>query len=135
LQLTESDVPSEIIAALTFLACAVAAMLLSQWRRKRDTTLEQRVLKHGTVTMGKIIAINRPIGSRNETEVYFSFDLPGSGSFLRSCCIDLRALKEQSVLFPSVGAQVSVRYLPEDPQCAVIPQLAPCLSGTAASAD
>lgn len=122
--------PIEIVAAVSFLMCTVIALIAAQWWRARQNSLELELMKRGAVATGKVVAINRPIGSPHETHVYFSFDPTGTRPVLRSCCVDMRALRQQhAVEFPAVGTQVSVRYLPEDPEHAVIAQLLPCLAG------
>lgn len=121
--------PAEIVAAVALLMCVMIGSISAQWRRARQSSLRVELFQRGAVATGKVVAINRPIGLPHETHVYFTFEAPGMGSLLQSCCIDMRALREQhAVNIPNVGAQVAIRYLPEAPSHAVITQLAPCIA-------
>jgi hypothetical protein len=121
---------AEIVGVLVVLMCVMIVAASTRWRRARQTALALDLLQNGTLTMGKIVAINRPFATPGETHVYFSYEVPGVGTFVRSCSIDVRALRvEHGVLIPTVGSQVTVRYLPHAPEQALLPQLLPCLVG------
>lgn len=122
--------PAEVITAVTILMAVMIVSLSAQWRRARQSILDRQLLERGVLTTGKVVAINRPIGLPYESHVYFTFEVPGRSPILRSCCVDMRALREQHALaIPNVGTQVPVRYLPHAPSHAVIAQLMPCLVG------
>lgn len=122
--------PAEVMSATVALVCVMILAITAQWRRGRQAALARQLQHAGSLTTGKVIAINRPFGAPRETHVYFSYEVPGVGTLLQSCCVDLRALREQHAVFlPSVGSEVTVRYLPQAPDHAILPQLAPCLLG------
>ena len=123
--------PAEIVAAVTLLMGVMVVSISTQWWRARQSSLKLELAQRGAMTTGTVVAINRPIGLPHERHVYFTYEPPGVGPQLHSCCVDLRVLREQpAVDMPNVGAAVVVRYLPEAPSHAVIPQLAPCIAGS-----
>ena len=123
--------PAEIVAAVMLLMCVMVGSISAQWWRARQSSLRVELSHRGVTLTGRVVAINRPIGLPHETHVYFTYEPPGAGSLLQSCCVDMRALREQhAVEIPNVGAAVAVRYLPEAPTRAVITQLLPCIAGS-----
>lgn len=122
--------PAEVLTAAIAVMGVMILAISTQWRRARQSAVLSQLLQSGTLTTGTVVAINRPFGERRETCVYFSYAVPGRGTVVQGCCLDLLALREQhAVSIPGVGSTVAVRYLPQSPQVAVLPQLAPCLAG------
>lgn len=115
--------PAEVLIAIAVVLTTAAHTLFSHRVKARQTREQLDILKRGTDTQGRVVAISRPLASGGLAEVYFSFE-SARGEQLRSCTIDLKALREQHGTFvPTVGAAVQVRYLPEAPARALLPQL------------
>lgn len=121
--------PTEVVSVGVVMVCVMIVAITAQWRRARQSTLDLQLLRAGTLTTGKVVAINRPFGLPHEAHVYFSYSTP-RGTLMQCSCVDLRALRDHSAVeIPSVGTQISIRYLSDAPEHAVIPQLLPCLAG------
>ena len=88
---------------------------------KRQAEIAQR----GASCEGKIVAIQRPFMLDACTRLYFDFVPHGLAETVRVCHIDRRPAAEQRPTLPAAGSIVTVRYLPDRPQQAVIGKLVP----------
>ncbi len=115
--LSEFYLPVGILMAVTL--CVAARHALAVRHAKRQSEIALR----GASCEGKIVAIQRPFMLDSCTRVYFDFVPHGLAETLRVCHVDRRPAAEQRPTLPVAGAIVTVRYLPDRPQRAVIGKL------------
>lgn len=111
------------MSAIAFLSGALVAMVASCTSVSRAVQMQQSILKRGLAAQGKILRMWRPPVFGAFTRIYFEFQPDGEGPAVRTCHVDRRTAAELMASLPAVGAQVAVRYLPEDPRQAVIARL------------
>jgi hypothetical protein len=81
------------------------------------------IAQAGETCVGRIVAIQRPFMLDDCTRLYFDFIPSGSQEPVRACHVARRAEGDSPRALPVPGATVTVRYLPERPQRAVIGKL------------
>ncbi|MGH8174779.1 MAG: DUF3592 domain-containing protein [Steroidobacter sp.] len=111
------------MSAIAFLSGALVAMIASCKSVSRAVQVQQEILKRGVLVQGKILRLWRPPVFGAFTRIYFEFEPDAEQGVVRSCHVDRRSLGELAASLPSIGASVSVRYLPENPTQAVIAKL------------
>jgi hypothetical protein len=84
---------------------------------------EQEIARRGEFGQGRIVGIQRPFLLDSTTRLYFEFAPAGSAATVRCCHVLRTDVMELASSLPAPGAVVAVRYLPEDPQEAVIGKL------------
>lgn len=115
--------PAEIMSAIAFLTGALVAMIASCQSVSKGAALQREILKRGKVAQGRVLRIWRPPVFGSFTRVYFEFQPEEHESPVRTCHVDRRAYGEPTASLPVAGAEVSVRYMPENPTRAVIAKL------------
>jgi hypothetical protein len=115
--------PAEFMSAIAFLTGALVAMIASCQSVSKGAALQQEILKRGKLAHGRVLRIWRPPVFGSFTRVYFEFQTDEHDSSVHACHIDRRRFGEPSASLPAVGAQVSIRYMPENPTKAVIAKL------------
>ena len=115
--------PAEIMSAIAFLTGALVAMVATCKSASNGAALQQEILKRGRIAEGRILRIWRPPVAGSFTRVYFEFQPAELEAPIQGCHIDRRSLAEPMASLPAVGANVSVRYIPENPTRAVIAKL------------
>jgi hypothetical protein len=81
------------------------------------------IARRGASCQGKVVAIQRPFMLDACTRLYFDFVPEGGERTMRACHIDRRPPEELHASLPTAGSVVTIRYLPERPQRAVITKL------------
>ncbi|MBM0107264.1 hypothetical protein JM946_21210 [Steroidobacter sp. S1-65] len=114
---------AELMPIIAFLSGAMVAAILSSLSVSRAARLQQEILKRGQVAHGRVLHVWRPKLWGAFTRIYFEFEPVGIEGTVRGCHVDRRAAGELRASLPAVGATVSVRYLPDQPQQAVIARL------------
>jgi hypothetical protein len=114
---------AELMPIIAFISGAMVTAIWSSLTVSRAAREQQEILKRGQVAHGRILHIWRPKLYGAFPRVYFEFAPPGVDGTIRGCHIDRRSVAEPSASLPAVGTTVSVRYLPERPQAAVIARL------------
>jgi hypothetical protein len=114
---------AELMPIIAFISGAMVTAIWSSLTVSRAAREQQEILKRGQVAHGRILHIWRPKLYGAFPRVYFEFAPPGVDGTIRGCHIDRRSVAEPSASLPAVGTTVSVRYLPEKPQAAVIARL------------
>lgn len=115
--INELLVPIALLIAVTFWSAIKHAIAVSQVRRQCE------IARRGAACQGKVVAIQRPCMMDACTRLYFDFIPEGGEQPMRVCHIDRRSSDELRASLPATGAIVTVRYLPEWPQRAVIAKL------------
>lgn len=114
---------AELMPIIAFLSGAMVAAIFSSLTVSRASRQQQEILKRGQMAHGRILHIWRPKLYGAFPRVYFEFEPPGVDGTVRGCHVDRRSAGEPTASLPAVGTTVSVRYLPEKPQEAVIARL------------
>ena len=115
--------PVEFMPIFAFLSGALAAAVLASLTTSRAARLQQEILKRGQAAHGRVLHIWRPKLAGAFPRVYFEFEPQGVERAVRGCHVDRRTADEPAASLPAVGTTVTVRYLPESPQQAVIARL------------
>jgi hypothetical protein len=89
----------------------------------RSARLQQEILQRGHAAYATILRVWRPPLAGSFHRIYFEFAAPGLAAPVQTCHIDRRSLGELTASLPPVGANVAIRYLPENPSQAVITKL------------
>jgi len=112
----------ELLSSIAFVIGMFFAMNTSRRLTERQALAQQEILKAGSVAQGFVTRIWQPPLAGSFPRIYFIFD-PGNGTGpVEGCHIDRRPAGTSASL-PAVGASVSIRYLPHDPNAAVIAKL------------
>lgn len=109
--------PVVLLIGLTLWLAIRHAVHVEHQRRQRE------IAARGKPCRGRVVAIQRPFFLDTSTRLYFEFEPPGAGGPVRCCHVDHRPVEEISASLPSTGTVVTVRYLPEHPERAVIGKL------------
>lgn len=115
--------PIETLSCVAFLAGSVFAAVISSQAVSKAVRMQQDILKYGLVAQGKILRIWTPPLVGAFTRIYFEFEPSASEGSLRVCHVDRRFPEELAASLPAVGSEVSVKYLPDNPEQAVIARL------------
>ena len=113
----------ELILPVAFLVGLTLWMAIRHVVRMEQERRQHEIAARGELCQGRVIAIQRPFLLDRCTRLYFEFAPPGSQQPVRCCHVDRRANDELSASLPPTGTVVSVRYLPEQPNQAVIGKL------------
>ena len=81
------------------------------------------IARRGASCQGRIVAIQRPFMLDACTRLYFDFVPEGGDRPLRACHIDRRPPEELRAALPAAGSIVTVCYLRERPERAIITKL------------
>ena len=114
---------AELMPIIAFLSGAMVAAVLSSLNVSRASKLQQEILQRGQIARGRVLHIWRPKLWGAFTRIYFEFEPAGRDGPVRGCHVDRRSAVEPMASLPAVGTTVSVRYLPNQPQQAVIARL------------
>jgi hypothetical protein len=114
---------AELIPIIAFLSGAMAAAVFSSLSASRASRQQLDILKRGHAAHGRVLHIWRPKLMGAFTRIYFEYEPAGANAPLRGCHIDRRVAGEPMASLPAVGTTVTVRYLPDSPQQAVIARL------------
>lgn len=109
--------PVVLLIGLTLWLAIRHVVRVEQDRRQHE------IAARGEFCQGRVVAIQRPFFLDTSTRLYFEFAPPGSEQPLRCCHVDHRPVDEISASLPTTGTVVTVRYLPEQPNRAVIGKL------------
>ena len=114
------DQVSLALIVLTAIVCWLAVKHALAAHRHQ----QQRTIAHaGATCLGKVVAVQRPFMLDNATRLYFDFTPDGTTEPVRACHI-ARAVDDATPRsLPNLGATVTIRYLPEHPERAVIGKL------------
>lgn len=113
----------EVFAAIGSLIAITCWLAIKHALAVHRAVRQQRIAAAGAACFGKVIAIQRPFLLDDCTRLYFDFVPNGMAEPVRACHIALRTDDSQAHALPPQGATVSIRYLPDHPQCAVIGKL------------
>jgi hypothetical protein len=114
---------AELMPIIAFISGAMVTAILSSLTVSRAARLQQEILKRGQDAHGRILHIWRPKLRGAFARVYFEFAPDGTELTVRGCHVDRRPADEMRASLPAVGTTVAVRYLPEQPEQAVIARL------------
>lgn len=81
------------------------------------------IMRRGATCEGRVVAIQRPFMTDACTRLYFDFVPAGGDRPLRACHVDRRPPDQMRASLPPAGTLVTVSYLPNRPQRAVIARL------------
>jgi hypothetical protein len=119
---------SEIVALIgSLIGIAVWTAIAHAVRGRRERDVEE-IVRRGELCQGRVVAIQRPFLLDACTRLYFEFCPPGFAEPLRACHVERRPLEEVCASLPPAGATVTVRYLPDRPEQALIGKLISSLS-------
>lgn len=107
---------------IVFLGGAIIALICSMQSVTRAVLRQQRILKQGILARGTVTRLWQPPLQGAFARIYFEFQPGGAHQPIRTCHVDRRA-GDLAASLPRVGADVAVRYLPENPSQAVIVKL------------
>jgi hypothetical protein len=113
------DLPSLV----SFFGAVVIAFMLSTRFAAKAELLQQEIAKHGVHAQGRVVRVWQPPLLASLARVYFEYEPHGVGRTIQCCHIDRRPPDGCRASLPSIGSDVSVRYLPENPTRAVIAKL------------
>lgn len=88
-------------------------------RERRQLEISQ----HGKSVQGRVVGIQQPFMLDACVRLYFDFVPAGRNKPLRACHIARCTPEQIRRALPVAGSTVTVRYLPEHPEQAVIPRL------------
>lgn len=92
-------------------------------KNERHAQRQQEIVTRGECCQGRVLAVQRPFLLESATRLYFEFAPPGADRPVQCCHTEHRPPDRIATLLPGVGMVVTVRYLPESPQDAVIGKL------------
>ena len=108
---------------IAFFGGAIIAMILSMKSTRRSQRLQQDILAQGILAQGTVVDLWQPPLTGASPRIYFEFCPSGAEYPIRTCHVDRRGCGEWIASLPQIGAEVAVRYLPNDPSQAVIVKL------------
>jgi hypothetical protein len=114
---------SATLLLLATLLCLTSGLAFSHLTEQRRTRQHLDILSRGQCCRGRLVAVQRPFLFESTTRLYFEFAPPGSERPVQCCHTEKRASRDVANLLPSAGTFVTVRYLPECPEAAVIGSL------------
>ncbi len=114
---------SASLLLLAALFCLTLGLGLSQAADQRRAQRQMDIVARGQCCRGRVLAVQRPFLFESTTRLYFEFAPPGSERPVQCCHTERRAARDVVTPLPSAGTFVTVRYLPEYPQAAVIGSL------------
>jgi hypothetical protein len=121
---TESHAMSNEVSLAIGLLFAITVWLAFKHIVASHRDAKQRLIAHaGETCYGRVVAIQRPFLLDDCTRLYFDFVPSGSDAPIRACHVARSSSDESPRPLPPQGAVVTIRYLPEQPQRAVIGKL------------
>ncbi|MET0497086.1 MAG: DUF3592 domain-containing protein [Steroidobacteraceae bacterium] len=90
---------------------------------RRQVQRQMEIVSRGQCCQGRVLAVQRPFLLETATRLYFEFAPPGADRPVQCCHTEIASSDRATVALPTVGTYVTVRYLPENPQEAVIGKL------------
>jgi hypothetical protein len=108
---------------IAFFGGTIIAMIGSMQVVDRATRFQQEILARGVLIQGTVLRLSRPRLLGIFPRIYFEFQPCAAEHPIRACHVDRRAVGEWAASLPLRGANVTVRYLPENPSHAVIVKL------------
>ncbi len=114
---------TNLLLPLGVLVTGTAWMAISNALREQHARRQRDIASRGAYCQGRIVAIQRPFLLDPCTRLYFDFAPPGMQKPLRCCHIARHAQHKVFADLPREGTLVTVQYLPERPQHAIIGQL------------
>jgi hypothetical protein len=123
--------PFETAMAMTFLIGLTFWKAIMHVAEQRQGRMQREVAMRGALCQGRVIAIQRPFLFEASTRLYFEFVPLGAETPLH-CCHVYRNHGDDLAALPSAGTAVTVRYLPDRPEHAVIGRLVARMVGAAA---
>ena len=112
---------TNLVFPLGLLLGITAWMVMVNTLRERNAREQQEIASRGAQCQGRVVAIQRPFLLDSCTRLYFDFSPSGAQLLLRGCHVAHHASLFADL--PNAGALVTVQYLPERPQRAVIGKL------------
>lgn len=112
-----------LITPVVFLVALTLWLAVRHVVRVEHDRRQHEIATRGAFCQGRVVAIQRPFLLDSCTRLYFEFAPPGTQQAVRCCHVDRRPTEEMCASLPSTGTVVTVRYLPEQPQQAVIGKL------------
>ena len=114
---------AEVILALGGLVAITVWLAFKHVFATQQALRQREIALQGSIGQGRVVAIQRPFLLGNCTRLYFDFSPDGKDEVVRACHIDRREADELRASLPAQGTLVTVRYLPHQPQHAVIGKL------------
>jgi hypothetical protein len=114
--------PELLLSAIAFVIGMFFAMNTSRRLTERQALEQQEILKSGAAAQGVVTRIWQPPLAGSFPRIYFQFEPGADAGLVEGCHIDRRP-PGTSASLPAVGAAVGIRYLPHDPNAAVIAKL------------
>lgn len=111
---------SATLLLLAALLCLTLGLGLSHAAEQRRAQRQTDIAARGQCCRGRVLAVQRPFLFESTTRLYFEFAPPGSEHPVQCCHTERRAARDMVTSLPSAGTFVTVRYLPECPEAAVI---------------
>ena len=108
---------------IAFLGGSIIAMICSMQSVGRAVLRQQHILAKGALARGTVIRLWQPPLQGTFARIYFEFQPGGAERPIRTWHVDRRSCEDWAASLPSIGADVAVRYLPENPSQAVIVKL------------
>jgi len=108
---------------IAFAGGAIIAMILGMKSMSRAVRRQQDILANGILARATVTRLWQPPLTGTFTRIYFEFWPDGGEHPVRTCHVDRRSAGEWIASLPQIGADVAVRYLPDDPAQAVIVKL------------
>jgi len=90
---------------------------------RRQMEREIEIVTRGQCCQGRVLAVQRPFLLESVTRLYFEFAPPGAARPVQCCHTERRPADRIASILPSAGMLVTVTYLPESPQDAIIGKL------------
>ena len=90
---------------------------------QRQMEREIEIVTRGQCCQGRVLAVQRPFLLESATRLYFEFAPPGAARPVQCCHTERRPAHRIAPTLPTVGTFVTVTYLPESPEDAVIGKL------------
>lgn len=107
---------------IVFCGGVIIAMLGSMKSVVRGMRRQQEILARGILAQGTVIRLWQPPLMGAFARIYVEFQPGEAARPIRTCHVDRRNASQLAAL-PSIGANVAIRYLPENPAHAVIVKL------------
>lgn len=114
---------NEVALAIGVLLVITVSLAIKHAIAAHRALQQQRIANAGATCLGRVVAIQRPFMLDDCTRLYFDFVPSGSQELIRACHVARDHAPGASRPLPPQGATVTVRYLPERPQHAVIGKL------------
>ena len=108
---------------IAFVGGAIITLILSMNSMSRAVRRQQDILARGALTRGTVTRLWQPPLTGAFTRIYFEFRPEGAELAVNGCHVDRRSSADWIASLPQIGAEVAVRYLPDNPAQAVIVKL------------